>query len=87
MTDEIQKANEIAAQIATTEMLRLLLANILVGKDDAATKANLAKFEELAVDSINSRQHLPQADETTENYIKEAAAGYVSRIIGSINVS
>ncbi|UXT59651.1 hypothetical protein FY134_18305 [Agrobacterium fabrum] len=85
--NDLDRANDIAAQIATTEMLRLILANFLVGTDSEATKRNLVQFEKLAVENIQGRRLFPEANEATETYIKEAAANYISRVIGSIDVN
>ena len=86
MSDEIKKAQEIAGQIAITEILRVLIANLCQATDEATSRANLAKFEELAVNGINSRRHFSEANDETETYIKEVAAGFVSRLVSSVNV-
>lgn len=81
---EILKANELAHQIATTEMVRFVLGVIARRDDPADTAAALKAIEAELVNNINGRRHFAEANDATETYIKEAAAGFVSRVISSI---
>ncbi len=84
MSDGTDRANDIAAQIATTEMLRILINEAFYTDDLEEFRRRLSRFEDLAVAGITERRHFPEADDQTENYIREAASGYVSTVVSSI---
>lgn len=82
--EQVTRANDLAMQIATTELLRLVLGELAFDDDPIKFKRKLSLLDERANNSLRSRQHFPTANEKTEEYIKEAACGYVTRLIGSI---
>ncbi len=85
MSDEqVTRANDLAMQIATAELLRLVLGELVFDEDPRKFKHKLSLLEEHANNSLRSRQHFPSANADTEEYIKEAACGFVTRLIGSI---
>lgn len=86
MSEEIEKAHQIAGQVAITELLRVLIAQHCEGSDETTSKANLARLEELAVNGITARRHFQEVNEQTDTYVKEAAAAFVSRLVSSIRL-
>lgn len=80
---EVQ-AQRIAGDIATHELLRLIIAEAFFSPDRDEFRRKISALEGSAVNSIMSRRLFPQADDATETYIKEAASGFISRLLGSI---
>ncbi len=84
MSDDPTRAADIAVQIATTEMLRLVINEALYTDDFKEFQRRLTRFEELAVNEIKNRRNFDDANDATESYIREIASGYVSGILSSI---
>jgi hypothetical protein len=85
MSDEqVTRANDLAMQIATAELLRLVLGEVCFHEDRQEFKKRLSILEDAAVASLNSRTHFQSANAETESYIKDAASGFVTRLIASI---
>ncbi len=82
--DQVQKANEIAHQIAVGDILRAIIAEMTHDPSRDVTRARLRAMEEQIVAGLEGRRHFSEANDATENYIKEAASGYVTRIFATI---
>ncbi|TPJ52727.1 hypothetical protein [Mesorhizobium sp. B2-6-4] len=84
-TDEI-RIGDIAMQVALGEMLRILIAETCdVFSSDAADFRNkVNSIRDKSIGGINSRQLFPEANEATEQAIKDGATGYIARLLDSI---
>ncbi len=82
--EQTARAEDLAMQIAMAELLRLVLGELAFDEDRKKFRQKLSGLEEAANISLRSRCHFPSANNATEEYVKEAACGYVSRLIGSI---
>jgi hypothetical protein len=82
--DSIQRAEDLAHAIATSELLRFLLSRIAFNADVSIFRGNLQHIEDQVVASLGSRRHFPAANDYTDNVIKEMACAYVTRLIASI---
>jgi len=81
---QLDRANDIAAQIALTEMVRMLISEFLYHPDRDTFRRRLATFEKETAGALAIRKPFPQADDTTNAYIQSAASGFVSKIVASI---
>lgn len=82
--DQITRANDLAMQIATAELLRLVIGELCFVDDRQEFKKRLSRLEDAAVTSLHYRTHFKDANAESEAYIKDAASGFVSRLIASI---
>ena len=81
---QINRANDIAAMIALQELVRIVVSEMCYNDDVSIFRDNLRKIEQAAVDGITNRRHFPDANDATENYIKENASGHITRIMTTI---
>ena len=84
MDEQQRRAHEIAAQIALAELLRTVIAEVFFTADREEFRKRLAHIEALSIDGLARRKLWPKANEETEKYVKAAAEGWISTIIGSI---
>jgi hypothetical protein len=82
--EQLIRANDLAMQIATAELLRLVIGELCFDDNRLKFRTRLAALEDAANKSFHSRRHFPQANDETEEYMKEAACGFVTRLIASI---
>ena len=81
---DMLRAQDLAHSIAMSELLRLILGELAFNADAQIFRQRLKAIEEAAVTSLGSRRHYPDTNGYTETVIKEAACGYVTRLIASI---
>jgi hypothetical protein len=82
--EEIARANDIAAQIAIAELLRVIIAEAFYVADRNEFKSRLRALEEATVSGITNRRLFPNANNAAEQYVKEAASGWITNIFASI---
>jgi hypothetical protein len=75
---------DLAHSLALTELIRFALIEIASNDDRGAFRNRLRKIEEGIVTSLTSRRHFPAIGDQEEGIIREAACGFVSRLIASI---
>jgi hypothetical protein len=75
---------DLAHSLALTELIRFALIEIALNDDRAGFRNRLRKIEEGIVTSIGSRRHYSGIDDQEEAVIREAACGFLTRLIGSI---
>ncbi len=83
--EEKQRLGDLAVQIAQTEILRRLVGHYLYDADPDTFRRRLSAFEAAVVEDLTSRTHFAQASKATNEYVREAASGYASRVLGTIN--
>lgn len=83
MTEQ-QYLDTTASQIALAELIRLLIANAAFHPDETQFRSTISQLESFAVDCLNSRTLFPTAPAETEQYMKDAASGWISNICASI---
>lgn len=83
-SEQLARANDIAAQIAIMELLRVLAGEVCYSDDPAEFKRRLQRIENGTVSAILSRQLFPQANAATESYVKEAAAAWVTSALAGV---
>lgn len=71
-------------QIALGEMVRFILGELLYAKEPAEFQRRQQLCETSIVNDLTSSRLWPGADEDTEAYFREAATGYVTRMIALI---
>lgn len=81
---DITRAHDLAHQIATSELLRLIISEYAHDPDRDSARRKLAALEAAAIDGLRSRRNFPTANDETETYIVEAASQYVTRLFASI---
>ncbi|TGR32995.1 MULTISPECIES: hypothetical protein [unclassified Mesorhizobium] len=81
---ERDRADDIAANLALLELLRLAIGEICYSADPVEFRRRARAFEEAAVTSISGRTNFAKANEATETYVKEAACAQVTKIMASI---
>ena len=84
MTNDLQRANDIAAQTALMVLLRAVIAEAFFHPDRAEFRRRLAALEQSAVDTITNEPLWPGADAVTLDYLRGAASGWISRSIAGI---
>lgn len=82
-TDE-DRAADIATQLALIELVRIAIAEISFTPDRAEFRRRIEAIERTAVDGLTNRRIFPQANDATENLIKEQASTTVTKILTSI---
>lgn len=82
--NQLDRAHDIAAQIALAEIVRVLVGDLAFHADQAVFAKRIASIEQAVVTGLNSRTLFASADTETETYVKEAACGYVTRLLASV---
>lgn len=83
MTRNERRAHDLAQQIGLMALLRALIASLAPANRDEM-KAFIRALEEKAVTSVEENVPFPDANEATNTFIREAASGYITRILASI---
>ncbi len=78
------RANDLAQQIALAELIRLAIGELCFTADRKTFRRRMSVFESTVIDGLNRRRIWKEADGVTEAYIKEAASGYVTRLLASV---
>lgn len=77
----LDKASEI---LGLMELVRLTIGEICFDKDPEIFRQRVRKFEEAAVNSINSRKTFPQLSPEANEYVQGASSNFVTKIVSSI---
>jgi hypothetical protein len=75
---------DLAHQVAVNELIRFILIEMASGDGGSAFRNRLRKIEEGVVTSLRSSRHFPAIGDQEEAVIREAACGFVTRLIASI---
>jgi hypothetical protein len=75
---------DLAHQVAVNELIRFILIEMASGDGGSTFRNRLRRIEEGVVDNLNRRPHFPGIPLAEEAVIREAACGFVTRLIGSI---
>jgi hypothetical protein len=75
---------DLAHQVAVNELIRFILIEMASGDGGSAFRNRLRRIEEGVVDNLNRRPHFPGILLAEEAVIREAACGFVTRLIASI---
>ena len=78
------REHDIAAQVALMELMRIVIELVCDTPDPEKFKRRLQAIESAAVERLGDGKRWAHLDEPTETRIKEAAIGWVSRILTSI---
>lgn len=84
LNHEEQRAHDIAAQLALTELLRIVIGEIVDHAEPSVVRARLQSIEAAAVGGITGRDIFPGADPVAVSFIKEAAANWITTVLASI---
>ena len=82
-----QRSLDLAHQLAMSELMRFMLIEIVSDLDLDGFRNRLQRIEEGIITSLGSRRHLPAMGDQEEAVIREAACGFVTRLIASIPAS
>lgn len=77
-------ANSVAIQIATQDLLRVIISDVYFSSNPAEFKAKIASLESRTVENLQSRRLFPDASDETEAYIKETASAYITKLLLSL---
>ncbi|MDX8495894.1 hypothetical protein RFN29_30585 [Mesorhizobium sp. VK22B] len=81
---ERDRADDIAANLALLELLRIVIGEICYSTDPVEFRRRARVIEEAAVSRLSGRTNFHKANAATETYIKEAACAQVTKIMASI---
>ncbi|TPL36750.1 hypothetical protein [Mesorhizobium sp. B2-4-8] len=82
-TDD-DRASDIAAQIALTELVRIALSELCYSPDKVEFRRRAERIESAIISGLYGRTLFPGANEATEKTIKERVALHVTNVMTSI---